>query len=229
MASTSPDHNGHSPPLNTDSASSLPYLHSEIDRLQLSILLLRDEVAALKSESRSYQSELTSMQNRIGTLEAQIRSDKPILHIGKEVRLRFLERYRQRMGHAVGPGGYERIRAGDKAANRGRPAVDAILCLTGEMRYLEAYKDLYGLQPEEIKGKWNVPEMLAVTGFRASLQSEGKMTEELEGLFGQLIEVTRMYGTAAELEEAFKTNKVLQQLHDGIQHFYDKVIAENRR
>jgi hypothetical protein len=62
--------------------------------------------------------------------------------VGREVRLRYLEHHRQRMGRAIGKQGYERIKDGDRAVHRGRPMVDALLCLTGLMSDHETYRDL---------------------------------------------------------------------------------------
>ena len=90
-------------------------------------------------------------------------------NIGKEVRLRYLERYRQRTGKGIGELGYERIKCGDRAAHRGRPVVDALLWLTGLITDREVYPDLYGVIPETVK-KWKeVPEVIEITGFYASL------------------------------------------------------------
>ena len=41
--------------------------------------------------------------------------------------------------------GHERIKAGDYAAHRGRPVIDALLCLIGLMTDPKVYEDLYGV------------------------------------------------------------------------------------
>jgi hypothetical protein len=97
------------------------------------------------------------------------------------------------------------------------------------MRDHEAYKDLYGVTPGEMQEKMDVSEMVEVTGFRAALQSEGRMTEHFQGLFEQLLEVAGRYESPTELKRGFNEDKVLQQCHDGLQDCYDKIVAENRR
>src|SRR6202035_5872086 len=94
-------------------------LNGAIDRFKLSNILLRDEVSSLKAEARSYCEEVASLNRRLQTLDSQALQDTPALIVGREVRLRYLERYRQRMGRAIGKQGYERIKAGDRAAHRG--------------------------------------------------------------------------------------------------------------
>jgi len=224
-----------SPPQNSKATSSLQSgpeltrLNEEIDGLRLSNLLLRDEVSSLKAEARSYCEEVASLNRRLQTLDSQALQDTPALIVGREVRLRYLERHRQRMGRAIGKQGYERIKAGDRAAHRGRPMVDAMLCLTGLMLDHEAYRDLYGVTPGQMQEKMDVLEMVVATGFRASLQSEGRMTDQFQGLFERLLEVAGKYESPAELKWGFKEDKVLQQCHDGLQDCYDKIVAENRR
>jgi len=231
MSSTLPDPG--SPPPSSISTSSIQreleiiLLNGAIDRFKLSNILLRDEVSSLKAEARAYCEEVASLSRRLQTLESQALQNEAALTVGREVRLRYLERYRQRMGRTIGKHGYDRIKAGDRAAHRGRPITDAIICLTGLMQDHEAYKDLYGVAPGEMREKMDVPEMVAVTGFRASLRSEGKMTDQFQRLFERLLEVARKYESPTELKRGFKDDKVLQQCHDGLQDCYDKVVAEN--
>jgi hypothetical protein len=92
----------------------------------------------------------------------------------------------------------------------------------------EVYRDLYGVTPREMREKMDVPEMVATTGFRASLQSEGRMTDHFQGLFEQLVEVARKYESPTELKRGFEEDKVLQRCHDGLQDCYDKIAAEKR-
>ena len=221
-----------SPPQNSKATSSLQHereltrLNDEIDRLKMSNLLLCDEVSSLKAEARSYCEEIASLNGR---LDAQVLQDTPAMIVGREVRLRYLERHRQHMGRAIGKQGHDRIKAGDRAAHRGRPVMDAMLCLTGLMQDHEAYKDLYGLTPGEMQRKVDVAEIVAVTGFRASLQSEGKMTDQFRALFERLLDVAGKYEGPTELKRAFKEDKALQNCHDGLQDCYDMIVAENHR
>lgn len=204
-------------------------MNEEIDRLKLSNILLRDEVSSFKAEARSYREEVTSLNRRIQALEAQTLRDTPALVVGREVRLRYLEHHRQRMGRAIGKHGWESIKAGDRAAHRGRPMVDAILCVTGLMTDHEAYKDLYGVAPKEMVEKMDVPEIVAAASFRASLKSDGRMTDQFQKLFERLLEVAKKYEGPTELKRGFSDDKVLQRCHDGLQDCYDKIIAENFR
>jgi hypothetical protein len=222
MVSTPPDNGS-----NSQVTSELARLNEEIDRLQLSNLLLRDEISSLKAEAHSYCEEVALCNRRLQTLESQVLKDTPALIVGREVRLRYLEHHRQRMGRAIGKQGYERIKAGSRAAHRGRPMVDAMLCLTGLMSDHETYRDLYGVAPREMWEKMDVPEIVAVTGFRASLQSDGKMTDQFRRLFERLLEALKKDESPAELKRGFKEDKVLQQCHDGLQDCYDKIVAEN--
>jgi chromosome segregation ATPase len=109
-------------------------LHKEIERLKLSITHLGDEVLSLKGEARSYREEVASLNCRLQMLESQALKDTPALIVGREVRLRYLEHHRQRMGRSISKQGHECIKAGDRAAHRGRPVVDAMLCLMELMR-----------------------------------------------------------------------------------------------
>jgi hypothetical protein len=169
------------------------------------------------------------LNHRLQTLELQALQDTPALIVGREVRLRYLEHHRQRMGRTIGKQGYDRIKAGGRAAHRGRPMVDAILCLTGLMRDHEAYRDLYGVAPGVMRETMDVPEMVAATRFRASLKSQGRMTDQFQGFFERLLEAARKYESPTELKRGFEENKVLQQCHDKLQDCYDKIVAENHR
>ena len=46
---------------------------------------------------------------------------------------------------------YERIKCRDRAAHRGRPVVDVLLCLTGLITDREVYPDLYEVNPGTMK------------------------------------------------------------------------------
>ena len=60
----------------------------------------------------------------------------------------------------------------------------------------------------------DVPEMIEITGFRASLQSEGTLTRGFQVPFERLLEVTKIYFSSTELRAASRENKTLQQLQD---------------
>ena len=74
-----------------------------------------------------------------------------------------------------------------------------------------------------------VPEMIEVTSFRASLQSEGRLTRDFQLLFERLLEVAKSYFSSIDLRAAFMENQTLQQLHGELQNCYDKIVAANPR
>ncbi|MCJ1280263.1 hypothetical protein MMC21_008090 [Puttea exsequens] len=204
-------------------------MRREIEKLATEKLLQGDNIRALKAEVHSYQDELRSLNGRIQSLEAQVLQETPVKNIGKEVRLRFLERHRKQMGKAIGKLGHERIKCGDRAAHRGRPVVDALLCLTGLFTDRGVYSDLYGVSPETMRQWKDVPEMIEITSFRASLQSEGMLPRDFQILFERLLEVAKACSSSMELRAAFSENRALQRLQDELQNSYDKIVAANLR
>ncbi|CAF9938535.1 hypothetical protein IMSHALPRED_000836 [Imshaugia aleurites] len=201
----------------------------EIEKLETEKQLQGDEIRALRAETRSYQDELRSLNSKVQSLEEQALQEAPAGDIGKEVRLRYLEGHRQRMGKGIGNLSKERIKCGDRAAHRGRPVADALLCLTGLFKDREVYPDLYGVSPETMKQWKDVPEMIEMTGYRASLQSEGRLTRDFQVPFGRLLEVAKTYSSSIELGAAFGENKILQQLQDELQSCYDRIVNANPR
>ncbi|KAK0508444.1 hypothetical protein JMJ35_008720 [Cladonia borealis] len=161
----------------------LAKMRGEIEKLETEKLLQGDEIRALKAEARSYQNELISLHGRVQSLEEQALQDTPATNIGKEVRLRYLERHRQRMGKNI----------------------------------------------ETMKNWKDVPEMVEVTSFRASLQSEGRLTRDFQVLFERLLGVAKTFSSSTDLKAAFGDNKNLQQLQDELQDCYDKIVAANLR
>lgn len=195
-------------------------------------LLQGDEIRALKAEVRSYQEELRSLDNKVQSQEKQALQEAPARNIGNEVRLRYLERHRQRMGQRMERRiaiDYERIKRGDRAAHRGRPVVDALLCLTGSFKDRGVYQDLYGVNPETIRQWKDVPQMIEISGFRASLQSEERLTSDFQVTFERLLEVAKTYSSPKDLGAGFEENKTLQQLLVGLQNCYDETVATNAR
>ena len=204
-------------------------MRGKIEKLETEKLLQRDEIRALKAEARSYQDELSLLNGKLQSMEEQALQETPATNIGKEVRLRYLEKHRQRMGKNIGKLGYDRIKRGDRAAHRGRPVVDALLCLTNQITDRVVYPDLYGVDPATMKHWKDVPEMVEVTSFRASLQSEGRLTKDFQVLFERLLEGAKAFSSSMELKAAFRDNKNLQQLQDELQDCYDKIVAANLR
>ena len=204
-------------------------MRGEIEKLETEKLLQRDEIRALKTEARSYQEELSSLSGKVQSLEEQALQEAPATNIGKEVRLRYLERHRQRMGRNIGKLGYDRIKRGDRAAHRGRPVVDALLCLTNLIPDCGVYVDLYGVAPDTMNYWKDVPEMIEITSFHASLQSEGRLTKNFLIPFERLLEMAGTIISPIELKAAFRDNKTLQQLQNELQNCYDKIVAANLR
>ena len=207
-------------------------LRREVARLNTELKQQRDEISALKTEATSYQIKLEQLQNEVKTMEHQALQETLAVEIGKQVRLHYLEQHRQRMGKGLGPIGRDRIRCGDRAAHRGRPVVDALLCLTGEMRDLNVYEDLYGVTPKQMQHLKDVPEVVEIASFHASLQSEGRMTKEFKAVFNRFCTVARSYASPMKLREAFSErskDRTLLQIQAELQDRYDKVVAANPR
>ena len=207
-------------------------LRREVARLNTENQKQSDEINALKTEAESYQNELMCLKREVQSLERQALQQNLAGEIGKQVRFRYLERHRQRMGRGIGSLGHERIRCGDRAAHRGRPVVDALLCLTGFRTDREVFEDLYGVSPEHMLKMKDIPNVVEIAGFHASLQSEGRMTEDFKALFKRFCGVARSYASPTHLREAFREgreDKILQQLQAELQDCYDKIVATNPR
>src|SRR5436853_6838957 len=84
-------------------------LQAEVERMrrQINNMILgkeqqQDEIRALKVEARSYLTELETSGSKAQEIEK----------IGKEVRMRFLECHRRRMGKPIGGATYAHIKSG---------------------------------------------------------------------------------------------------------------------
>ena len=231
-------------------------LREEVEKLKLEMQLQRNEIKSLKSEARSYQDELRQLQSGVATMKKEalqarsyqdelekLQLEVPITEeqalqetlaaeIGKQVRLRYLEQHRYRMKRGIGKVGHERIKCGDRAAHRGRPVIDALICLTGLMTDPKVYEDLYGVTPEQMLFLKDVPEVIEIASFHASLQSEGWMTKDFKAVFDRFCVVAKRSLTPMQLREAFKEgckDKSLHQLQAELQDRYDKIIAAHPR
>ena len=208
----------------SDHQDEIAQLRASIEKLQSEKLLQGDEIRALKAEARSYRDDLSLLNSKIQSLEEQELHDTHARKIGKEVRLRYLEQHRRRMGKSIGDLGRSRTRSGDFAAHRGRPEVDALLCLTGLITDREVYPDLYGVKPETLRQWKDVEEIIQITGFHASLQSEGKLTSDFQVPFDRLLALAKTFVSSVELKAAFSENKALQRLHGELQNCFDKIM-----
>ncbi|KAL9615738.1 MAG: hypothetical protein Q9160_009295 [Pyrenula sp. 1 TL-2023] len=198
-------------------------LKAEIDKLKGEKQMDRDEIGALKGEAQSYQNELRSVNDKVQRLEEQALLETLARDIGKDVRLRYLEKHRQRMRDGrIGSPGRHRIKSGDRAAHRGKPVIDALLYLAGLMTDRTVYQNLYGVTPETIIRWKEVPGIVDVTGFRASLQSEGQLTEEWRALFERWLEIVKTHSSLADLKAASgKKDGTLQRLQGELERTYD--------
>ena len=207
----------------------LAQMKKRVEKLEFENQNQKDEIRDLNLKVGTYDFYIYSVNNDIYTLTSQATQDAPFKSIGQEVRLRYLEKHRQRLNRPIGFLGRERIKRGDRAAHRGRPVPDALLCLTGVITDREVYQDLYGVSAEIVKECRDVPEVIEVTGFRGSLKSEGWLTEEFEGNFKQLLGMAKKYRSPAELRKAFGEDGGLQRLQGALQVEFDRVWAANRR
>ena len=151
--------------------------------------------------------------------------ETPVKDVGQAVRLRYLERHRQKMGKPIGKAGYDHIKTGDRAAHRGKPVVDAWLYHTHQVSERDVYKDLYGVAPGTMQEWKDIPGIVEISGFRASLQGEGKLSDKFQALFDQFLEAAAAYSSPIELRMAFIEDKGLQRKQDQLQDCYDEVIV----
>jgi hypothetical protein len=203
----------------------LTQMTAEVERLKMDKTLQRDEICSLRAEARSLQHEVSTLNRQIRDIKAEVLQDAPATNVGREVRLRFLELHRRRMGQGRRKFDEARIKCGNRAAHRGRPVVDALLCLTGLMDDDQVYIDLYGVTPRTAQKMMHVPEMIEVMGFHASLKADGKLTPEFRSLFERLLTSASMFSCPMELRTAFKEDKALQNCHSALQDCFDRIVA----
>jgi hypothetical protein len=178
----------------------------------------QDEIRALKVEARSYLTEL----------EASGPKAQEIEKIGKEVRMRFLECHRRRMGKPIGGAGHAHIKSGDRAAHRGRPLADAWLYGNHQRSDPEVFEDLYGISPASMQEWKDIPGVVDISGFRASLQSEGTLPDKFRTLFEQYLARIKLYPTPTALRAAFMEGTTLQYKQNELQACYDELVATNQ-
>lgn len=76
-----------------DLKDELAQMRGEIEKLRHEELLQGDEIRALKAEVRSYQDELRVLNGKVQKVEDQALQEASAVNIGKETRLRHLERH----------------------------------------------------------------------------------------------------------------------------------------
>src|SRR5438045_6405585 len=114
-----------------------------IAALELEAECLRDELQSLKADARSKECELNAARDIIRALQQKGLLKEQAARIGKEIRMRFLEKHRLRMNLKVTAIGHGHIKTGHRAAHRGRPLVDALLYQAGERNDVNVYSELY--------------------------------------------------------------------------------------
>ena len=141
--------------------------------------------------------------------------------VGISVRVRYLEKHRQRMDPSkrITPVGVERVKKGDRAAHRGRPIDDALVTDTVP-GLKKVYEDLYGVSPEWMKAHSEENEIKEIVGFRASLVTEGELSDDFEATFRRALEVFSKVGSA---DYAFLGN------HAKLETLYDTIVNQRRR
>jgi len=226
---TLPNDSSPLPPSEHAPSDDIARLKKQISSLQSQLEHQTDELLSLRATTRSLTTTITSLQTSLTTLTTQLSHHAPLLAIARAVRLRYLEKHRQRTRQHLSPLSYSRIKAGDRAAHRGRPVVDAILCAEGEIeKGGEVFRELYGVPLEKMEAWGGVGEMVEVLGFRGSLVSEGRLTEEFEGLLGRLVEETEGVKGERGLKRGFEEG-VLGALQGQLQDCYDRIVAESKR
>lgn len=202
-------------------------------RTHLKAISIDDEIRELRRKLRSSEAQAQQLQERVDKLETDVQEHAAAFEIGKEVRLRYLENYRRRTlvgtGRGIGSLAFQRIKSGDRAAHRGRPVVDSWLCISGEFPHEAVFRDLYGLTAEGVEAWAEVSEMIAATGFRGSLQSEGWLTPVFQETFQKLVDLALPYPSPIRLKEAFVTNRKLASTFQDLQDCYDHIISIRRQ
>jgi hypothetical protein len=192
-------------------------MKQEMNNMKVDKELQRDEICALKAEARSYQAELEAAGLKALELE----------RVGKEVRMRYLECHRQRMEKHAGKADYGRIKSGHRAAHRGRPLADAWLYQEHQRSDTDVYEDLYGISPATMQEWRDIPQVVEISGFRASLQSERTLSNRFRALFDQFVASITAYPTPTKLHEAFIEDTTLQRKQIELQDCYDEIVATN--
>jgi hypothetical protein len=195
--------------------------------LELEVESLRDEIRYLKADQLAKDRELDTARQQLQILQLKALQEAPAAQIGSEVRMRYVESHRRRMGLPPSNGGKDAKKSGDRAAHRGRPLVDAWLYGTGQRKDAVVYKDLYGISFALLANWKDIPEVVEVCGFHASLKSDGTMTEKFKALFNELFDAAAAYSSGEKLAAAFKQGKILLSKYSELQNCYDAIIAAN--
>lgn len=200
---------------------------------------LRDEVRSLKADKISKEDTINLLEQRIRYLEIDIRSKEESLNvlkqkypsteqavrIGKEVRMRYLEDHRRRMGLKNVQLGL--IKAGNRAAHRGRPLVDALLYESGERHDINVYADLYGVEPKFILMFQDVDEIITACGFHGTLKSDGQMQPKFEVAFRGILEDVKNRDDLEVVKVEFEGSSLLSRKYHALEACFDEIISAN--
>lgn len=210
-----------------DLQSQIAKLNQELKIIKLNKMLQRNEIYVLKTEAQSYQKELGKSKFKAQNLKTKSLQETSANNIGKEVRIRYFERHRQTMGKSIDKVDYDHIKFEDRAAHRERSLVNTWLYQTRQMFNQNVYKDLYRITSEEMWQWRDISEIVEISEFHASLQSEYKLSNRFWTLFDQFLKATATYYSLTELQITFAENKVLQYKQNQLQDCYDEIIAAN--
>jgi hypothetical protein len=194
------------------------------------ICIQDSEIAALKGD-------LVKTQRKLAAKNVKFEAHQHFEDIGRDIRMRFLTKVKK--GNQQGPEREEIIHAGSRAAHRGRPIADAILCVFGYFNDKGTYRALYGIDPEDMiprsmtpyklgKGYCHVEQMVTITSYRASLAGDNMVTLEFARLFDGLMKEVKEYDSIEELSRAFEKNPTVRMLENRITYCFDAVIAEKQ-
>ena len=231
-----------------DKEDELRHLRSAKRSYEETILTLSRQLSTIEAEKRSLQAELKFMNSaedkvyrqdlELQKLQGQASQEEAIKAIGREVRLRFLENHRRcHLNRRRDAQSNERMKAGNRAAHRGRPVPDAYLCVTGAVEP-DVYEDLYGVSPEDMaprdakgkhkgKGWCEVPDMADLVGFRGSLCSEGKLSSDFKDEFKALLRAAHLYDTPAALKNGFQRgDRELTHPQERMTRIFDDVVSK---
>ena len=73
----------------------------------------------------------------------------------------------------------------------------------------------------------DIPGIVEISGFRATLHSEGALSNRFRTLFDQFLTSVKNYRTPAELRVAFIEGTTLQHKQNELQVCFDEIIATN--
>ena len=181
------------------------------------------EEARMEAEEIKWQAEVEDSE--VERLKRKAKASDPITTIGRDVRRRYMEHCLEKRGRHIGQRGVEWIKSGDRAAHRGQPIADAMLCANDYERNKEIYMPIYGV-PAKIMLAWrHVPKIVEVAEFRASMLADGKLSAEFKEDFERLVERVGLSTRARELEAKFQAPEI-NQLYKKLGYCHRRYLAD---